>query len=220
MATPEILTYQDTVDACVDFLSGHTGSMAQRDIRRCIHSAIRHMAAVTTDNYRATRGRLHLKEEYSTGTVAYTHSGYGVTGTDTVFPAWAEDASIKIGDIVSDIESRTGDTALILDSVRNPGEDVAAGTSYTMYKTCYHLPNNFVCTTGFLSEPSSVIGQQVTLNEYFQLERYDTLSSTPRVYAIGGVQDLYGTNGLYIWPAADTNMTFDYLYERLPRNLV
>lgn len=217
----EILTYQDVIDSCVDYMAGSSLAASQRDIRRAIHSSLRAMAAVSSSDYRVTRGRLQLVAAQTTGTVAYTHSTRALTLTGATWPSWAADGSVRIDNVISEIASRDSDTVVTLDSVRNPGADIDSGTSYRLYKTCYHLPADFNSTTGFLGEDMGEIGQRIPLDDYFLLERHDAATAAdPAYYAIGGVQDLHGTLGLYVWPAPTTAQTYDYLYERIPRTLV
>lgn len=216
----EILTYQDAIDSCIDFAQGHDGGVSQQLIRRAINQALRTCTAGGGSDYLITRGRLHLVAAQTTGTVAYDNTTRQVTLTGATWPTWAVDASIKIGDVVSDVASRDSSTVITLDTVRNFGEDIAAGASYRLYKTCYHLPADFNAAKGFYGESMFEIGNQLTLEEYFKLERMNTVNSdTPRYYAFGGVNDLYGTLGLYVWPEPAEAQTYDYLYERNPRQL-
>jgi len=218
----ELLTYQDAVDTCVDYMDGVSRGAPQQMIRRAICSALRAMVAVSDCDYRTSRGRIHLVASESTGTVTYVNSTRKLTLTHATatWPTWAADASIKISNSVSDILTRDSDTVVTLDRVRNPGADISTGTAFRLYKTCYHLPSDFNATSGFLGETAGDLGMPISLPEYFRLERQDNCSaSAPAYYAIGGVQDLYGTLGVYVWPDPSTAKTYDYLYERQPRSL-
>jgi len=216
----EILTYQDAVDSCIDYVSGQDKSASQAVIRRAIATALHTCSAGSPGDYRLTRGRLHLKALQTTGTVTYDNDTRVCTLVGSTWPSWAADGSIKIGNVVSDIYSRDSDTAITLDSVRNPGEDITTASTYRLYKTCYHLPSNFSETHGFYGEEFDEVGSQVSMEEYFRLERHRSVNAnTPRFYAIGGVQDLYGTLGVYVWPEPAETQTFDYLYHRTPRQL-
>lgn len=219
MSQPLLLTFKDAIDHCVDFLSGHSLAAAQRDIRQAITMAMRDLEAAHEWTYYVTPGRVHLFAPYRTGTVQYTHDDRSVNLADGTFPTWAQDAYIRIGDVVCSVESWINGTELILDYDLNPGADVAAGTSYTLYPAWYSLPEDFVSLAGPWREDAWGELRYVSPTEWMTLDRYNNMPGTPRYYTIMGVPDLHGTFGLFIYPASDKAKSLDFVYRRKPRQL-
>jgi hypothetical protein len=91
---------------------------------------------------------LRVEAAYSTGTIAYDHTGGVVerlvTLTDGTWPDEVQHYRIVIDGDHYPIERRVSDTTLTLQPSENPGADVAAGTSYQVYRQSYPLPIGFV----------------------------------------------------------------------------
>src|SRR5512146_3144750 len=100
MAQPRILTYNDAFWAADDFLRGQGASASEREIRRAVHDALAEVASAHDWTFLYKHGRVNLHAPYETGTVAYDLTGgtyeRQVTLTDGTWPAWAEDAVIRI----------------------------------------------------------------------------------------------------------------------------
>jgi hypothetical protein len=226
MAAPKLLTYSDCIDAAVDFLAGTSTSASQRDIRRWIWFAYNEFGDEFGWSFLKKQGRVHLKAMESTGTCSYDHSGgtyerqLTLTPDDAeIWPSWAQDATVRVGDIPCRVESRQSDTVLTLDVVLNPGADVASGTSFQIYPTCYTLPPDF----GDLVQPwgsdSWRFGRKTSRDEILAMDKYRNTSGGVAYFAIAEVSDLVGSLGLYIWPASDATEPLDFTYRRRPRQL-
>lgn len=74
----------------------------------------------------------------STGTVAV--SGGVVTLTGDVWPSWADDGVIDVGGQRLFVDNVTATTTL---TITNTAIEVAAGTTFTMYRWRYGLPTDF-----------------------------------------------------------------------------
>ena len=84
---------------------------------------------------------------YSTGTIAYDHTGSAneleITLTGGTWPSWAADGSITISATTYAVATRTSDTILLLAAGDNPGEDIASGTSYELGRQNMDLDDDF-----------------------------------------------------------------------------
>ncbi len=140
-----------------------------------------------------------------------------VTLTDGVWPTWAEDAAIRIDDVVHEVASRKSDTVLTLDVTMNPGADVAAGAEYSIFKSYYALPNDFISMVTPWAEALYAGAEAVGYDEMLTKQRYYSDTGDPRYYCIRGVEDLYGSAGLYLWPPTDEDQTLDFIYQRRMR---
>lgn len=137
-------TFQDAVDRVLDtFDLDRSG----RNLRQAIASVV--------DSYREwpLLGEwLHYWKThsftsepiYSTGTVAYTHSGNLLTLTGGTWPANSRYGLVSLAGNRYPVASRTSDTVLVLDATLNPGADVAAGSTYQWRREEYQLPSDYV----------------------------------------------------------------------------
>lgn len=219
MSQPQLLTYYDCIVAAQDFLSGQSTVAAQRDVRRVIHEAYRELGGAFGWSWLHKHGRVQLKETYSTGTVGFNSTSRVLTLADGEWPSWAADATVRVDDIPCKVESRTNSTSLVLDSTMNPGQAVADGTSYQVYPTCYTLPHDFLNLIQPWSESAWRNAEEVSYDRMMALDRYRSTSGDIRAFCVRAVEDLHGSHGLYLHPAADEAKTVDYIYQRRGREL-
>lgn len=97
--------------------------------------------------YLRRRGQLVTTAPYSTGTVAYDHTGGSsermVTLTSGTWPSWAAYGILIISGVAYNITSRVSDSVITLEETTNPGSDVASGTEYSLARRLYPLPVAF-----------------------------------------------------------------------------
>ncbi len=223
MSAPAIFTFSDVVEASQDYLQGQTlagaaSAGAQQVIRHAIRSAYREIVSARDWKCMIRSGRIQLHAPYTTGTIAYDNATRTVTLTGGTWPSWTVDAAIRFDDVVSDVESVSGAT-LILDATMNPGQDVAAGTTYSLYPRWYCLPAGFVSLAQPMETTLWRFAEEITLSEMFARDRFDSSSGDIRYYAIGPAQDLYGSMALYVHPASDADETIDFAYKTRPRDI-
>jgi len=89
-----------------------------------------------------TRSTIAASEEYTTGTIAVTHDGAGVTGTSTVWTSAMDGWRMKIDgdDTVYTFTYSSGTYGTISPSYLG---DTDTSTTYTLYQTVYALPSDF-----------------------------------------------------------------------------
>lgn len=224
MATPQIFTYSDAIDALDDFCRGHASSMAPSQIRRCILAAYDEFPSLYDWSFLLQNGRIQLHAPYTTGTVVYDATGGAtcerqLTLTSGTWPAWAVNGSVLFDDIVCDVERRYSDTVVSLDAMMSPGADVVS-TTYKVWPRWYALPTDFVSMARPLEE-SALWQRAIYLrpDEMFALNRYEDISGDIAYYTIAPAPDLFGTMALFVHPQADAEETLDFLYKRRLRQL-
>lgn len=216
---PEVFTYHDAIGAAEDFLIGAGGGAHKGITRRAVQAAYREIVASHDWTFLNGNGRIQLVAPQTTGTVVYTSSTRVLTLTGATWPADAQDYSVRFDDIVCDVESRTSDTVIVLDSVMAPGADVAS-TTYSMYPRWYLLPNDFASMGPTFEENASrIIGRQISPAEMLGLDRYRDTTGNVQFFAVGPAPDLHGTMALYLHPASDMAETLDFPYKRRSRPL-
>lgn len=223
MATPFIATLADVIDGMQDFLAGSGTAAHQQVIRRAIQTAYREIVSARDWKCMIRNGRVPLLAAQTTGTVGYDHADGAyerqVTLVGATWPTWAQDASIRIDDIVCDVEARKSDTVITLDSTMNPGADVAAGTSYTMYPRWYTLPAGFVSLANPTTQGVWTTLREISPAEIFARDREDSTPGEIRWYAIAPAQDLYGSMALYLNPPSNASEPLDFAYKARPRDI-
>ncbi len=224
---PQVFTYCDAVHELEEFAREASISAAGRAIRSAVRRAYRDIAAAYDWVCLRANGRIQLQAYQDDGTVEYDHTGgtyeRQLTLTGATWPTDAIDWAVRIatdnGDVVCDIEERKSGTVVTLDATMNPGQDIAAGASYTAYPRYYRLPNDFASMDQPVEEALSSLGQYVTHAEMLTLDRYYSTGGDVERYTIAPVPDLIGVMGLFVQPFADTTRTLDFVYKRIPRDL-
>ena len=169
-----------------------------------------------------------LNAPYSTGTVQVVANATGsvVTGTGTLFPAWAADAEFVVGGVSYSVLSRTSDTALKLDDV---AVTAAALSKYTLQQIDYVLPDLFGGFRGdlFLDQSSSSLGQVLQRADKQTLLSYQKsgiadFAAQPSRFAVF-TKDQTGASGqrwlITFWPTADSAYTLSGYYTINPYQL-
>lgn len=225
----EIKTVFDTIEALNDALGNATAGIAMRGIRRSIQSALREISATATSPYMTQKGRIQLRAPQTDGHCTYDHTGgtyermlsldAASISAGYTWPSWAIDASVYFDGVISDVEAVKSSSVLTLDVNLNPGADVTTAADYVLFPRYYRLPDDFDDTQGFYGEDLVHIGREVTMEDYLKLNRWDCGVGTPKFYAIGGVQDLVGSMGVFPWPPSDADATLDFLYQRKPNEI-
>lgn len=213
-----MLTYADMIEHLVEFASGHEIPVTQTVLRQAIEEAYEEIASAHDWPFLQRQGRIHLRAAQRTGTVSYTHATRTITLSGATFPAWAKDASIRFGGLLSDIEERIDDTTATLNAAMNPGKDVAE-TTYQLFPRWYHLPEGFLRFTGPYAEDSYRWGSPISLTEMLECYRYHDDIGEILYHAIAETPDVYGRMALYVWPPSAADATLDYIYTRRPRGL-
>lgn len=222
MRPPTILTFADTIDYLKEFSEGR-GTVSLPAYKMAVQSAYDEIVNVTPWPWLLDSGSILLQTAQTSSTITFDYTGGSVERELTIaagtWPSWAAEGSLRIGDVLCDVESRESNTILKLDELSNPGQNVALGTSYTLYKRYYELPADFDRFTGALREGTSWMGTESSLSEIRALEAGSDTSGDVRYWAVGPHPEKYGYKGLYVWPRASTTETLLFTYWRKPRAL-
>jgi hypothetical protein len=223
MPTVNLTTYKDVVRHLIDFMGANVDEQAVRDCRRAVQSAYREFANAARWSYYYQNGQITTSASQTDGTIAYDHTGGAaerlVTLTDETWPSWAAYGHIVIDNVPYRIATRESSTTLTLSPRSNPGADVAAGTSYTLYRNTYPMPLDFISADRF----ASTSGQSPTYchpSTITQQVRLAISPATPWNYSFIGDDNYVGSMAVVFWPPPDAAITYDFMYQRRPRALV
>src|SRR3990167_3839333 len=129
----------DLIAYCGQAASGNTLLMC----KRAITEGLRELANARDWFCFKTWGRIVLNASYSTGTLAYDHTGGAyerlLTLSSGTWPTWAASGIVVISRVAYRVDERRSTTEITLRTETNPGADVAAGTAYAIYQQSYNL---------------------------------------------------------------------------------
>lgn len=161
--------------------------------------------------------QITLQAPYATGTIAVA-SGV-VTLTSGTFPSWAADGTIEVLGANYEVSTRDSGTQVTL---VDTSVTVTAGTSYSLHKDEYDLPDDFA---RFVASPTYTPSQMYR-NELMQVSeeeirrrRQDSsygYFDYPSLYAVRSkVNDpTVGTRSeILFWPSVNATAIIDYRYE-------
>lgn len=220
MALPEVFTFTDAFDDLLDFATAQGVSAPAAAISRCVRGAYRELAAAHPWSFLLGNSRVQLQAA-QTLTAAYLHTtgAYDRELTATAdFPAWIEDAAVRIDGAVCDVESSKAARVVTLDSVMNPGADVASG-SIKVYPRWYALPPEFGRLFNPLAKTAWRLGEYIPFSDMAALDAYRDTDGDVRWYTIGPAQDRHGQMALYLHPPSDKTEPLSLPNRRQPRQL-
>lgn len=221
MSQIPLTTYQDMYEHILDaFDIVDAPGRPSRNARRAVMNAYRDLPRITRWNYFDRRIVLNTVASQTTGTIAYTNSSRTVTLTGATFPTNAKYYKIIISGVTYDIDAYVTSTTVTLGENSNPGADVAASTTYTLFRDTYELPNDFIRlrqvwdSEGNYRLRARTSDQQMTLGEV----AYDT-PGDPWFYTIMNSADRTSGMAIVFTPPPSSAEAFTILYEAAPRDL-
>lgn len=229
MAFPLLFTFGDCVEMLTDYLGGSPITVEQRAARNAVIMAYNDLTAERSWRYFYKHARIHTSAPVTSGTITYDHTGHAAgeralihSATNwTTLASWAAGARVVVGDVVARISSISSGTPTVafLDEQLTFPADIAAGTSYTLYRAIYDLPIDFRAIHSFHTENKYRLSW-TSFDQWMDLERtYATTSGTGWTAALTGSEDVYGQKAVALWPYPDAAETLDYVYQRYPRDL-
>jgi hypothetical protein len=223
----ELLTYEDCVNHLADVFDAVLSNTVKlgRLARIAVDSVYRDFPYRYNWRYYQRRATFETVASYSTGTIEYDHTGGSserlVTLTTGTLPSWTKFGRIIIDDVAYRIATNPSSTTLTLYEEDNPGDDVAAGTTYTLYRSEYPFPADFrrnirlYDTTDEIEIPLVLFGESQRLQV-----GVDKTPDTPRRAYIRNTGDYMGVWSIEFMPPPSAARTYDLSYEAKPRDIL
>jgi hypothetical protein len=220
MTVVNFFTYRDAVRHMVDYLGADVEGSAKRDARRSILAGYREFSTAARWCYYYQRGRINTVAPQSTGTVEYTNSTRQLTLTGATWPSWVTFGTVAINNVSYDVDTSVSSTVVTLSVNSNPGADVAALTTYTLYRDTYPMPADFTAADEFADVANYSKPIYVHPATWLSQQRLSKSPATPRTYTFTSDPHYFGTMAVRFYPPPDTIHAYDFIYQRRPRPLV
>lgn len=220
----ELLTYADAIQHLVDVFEFVDTTNLGRAARIAVDHAYQEFPSLTRWNYFQRRQVFRTSAPQSSSTVSYDHTSGAyervVTLASGTWPSWARYGRINISGVHYRVEERRSATELTLYVDDNPGEDVAAGTSYEIYRAAYPLPDDFHRVKGLID-----IDQQRDISIVgLETEQYTSINTwgdpdIPYAANIRNTGEVPGQMSIVFTPPPNGAYAYDIAYEARPREL-
>ena len=224
---PNLLTYQDAIDHLITKeQSSREHQLLRMAIKYCYETDLPQKAPGGKWKYYLKEHDQRLEALYDTGTITYDHTGGASERLLTFSTALTGNPldnliyyRIRIDSVNYAISTKLSSTTAQLSVDNNPGENVASGTSFQLYRNRYTLPPDFQSMFPPLNE--DVWAQYyLPVQDFQQLERQIwRQSDEPFRFTILPDPNVVGQMaiGFADIPSADGSVRF--LYYRMPRQL-
>ena len=223
MLKADIWCYDDVISHALDYMGAATDAQTERFARRAIQLAYSEMHSKRNWTYYYSTGHINTVAPYSTGTIEYDHTGgtyeRQVTLTTGTWPAWAADGMLVIDQVPYPVTSRKSATVITLADANNPGADVAALTTYEIYREAYTLPVDFAAMDKLSQMNNSQCLDYTTPGSMLAMQTNNVSPANPQYYTITNDPNRHGVLALRLFPAPDQIYPFNFTYRRRPRTL-
>ena len=173
--TLSILTFNDAIAHLRDTSLGISQDGELAILKRAARAAYRDLMDVHRWKYGWIEYGVRIVADYETGTLNYDHTGGAyermVSLASGTWPTEAAKYKLFVGTGIYPVDERKSASVITLDATMNPGEDIAAGTSYTLYRDTYPLPDDFLKIDEVLSATSPWFNYYIQPAEYLRIER-------------------------------------------------
>lgn len=182
-------------EGCISLLHMVDASLAESrslyTARVSLQEAQQHVLSMRDWRYLQRPHTFSSVANYTTGTVEYDHEGGAspriVTLTTGTWPSWAVYGVLQLDSKFYRVQSRLSGTTLQIREEYNPGADVAAGSTFRLFREAYTLPLDYSSFSSLNRigdfDPTYVLPSEFeglkTSEEYFGQARSFTIMADP-----------------------------------------
>ena len=219
-----LYTYSDIVQHLMDYeFNAGEGSLATRYCKRAAADGLRELCNIHSWSFYNCIGSFNTVASYNTGTIEYDHTGGTyermMTITDGTWPEWAMFGSIIIDNCVYDIAERKSDTVITLASSNNPGDDIASGSSFVLYRDAYPAPVDLMKVDRAIRTPVRITLEYITPKDWLDYRNSIIYPNMVTAYTLIGDMNYEGQMGFRVSAPPAVAEKIDFLYRRRPRPL-
>lgn len=219
MSRTPLETYSDVLEFLLR-LENSTSERTKLLAKSAILSAYQELPAQRRWKYYYTRGRVTTDAQYSTGTVAYDHTGGAnerqLTLTSGVWPTNAARGNVLINNVEYRVASRVSDTIVTLSVNSNPSADIASGTSYVWWRDIYPMPLDFRGADQLIDHQGYWQPSHASPGSVLNYRANDQTANDPIDYSFIADPDYAGVMAVMFNPPPREIYNFDFMYHRSP----
>jgi hypothetical protein len=226
MAEQSLFTWQDAIDHLrdvFDIASADVTTRNYRSMQRAVDQSYRDLPRKSRWSYYERRLQIQTVAAQSTGTITYEHAGgtyeREVTLSGATWPTDSKFYNILIDNERYKIEDRKSTTVITLNPDTNPGADVAAGTSYDLFRANYPLPVTLRRASPLVELAASLPVYYIPPNQMVEHAVARYTPQQPLRYTIRSSGDYYGGAEVEFSPPPLRARTYDFMGEVEPRAL-
>lgn len=208
-------TFRDALEHASDYLGGNPENQTTRELRRAIMAANRELAGLHRWACRYRVGHLNIVAPLQ-GTLTYTHSTRTFTLVENT-ETWAAEGTIRVANNDYPVLRRTAATTLIADTSINPGEDLAAGTAYTLYRDMWTLPADFIAVGRIF--PGNTAASFIAAPSQFETTKLAGSAGSPLEFTVVADRKRPGRVAFKLSPWPSTDDAIQFLYQSEARDL-
>ncbi len=174
MALPKIYLLQDGIEHLKSYVSGAGPAAEDVKLRQAVEAALVEMPLAHRWQRQQKQHRIYFDAPYSTGTLEYAHSTKIVTfstALSSTVQGWAQKGRLLVDNVIADVKTYTDSTHVVLDDTLNFGADVAAETEFTLFRSQYDLPSDFLSLGALNDEGRYWAPRRRSLDAILAMER-------------------------------------------------
>lgn len=214
-----LMTFYDLVDLLKVHERGGASAPENEELRYAAWLAYEQVLRGRKWKYYEKEFQLRFATPVTTGTITYTNTTRLVQFSGApVLPADAVYYRLILDGVVCDIKRRYSATLLQLTEHVNPGKNLVAGTTYTLFKTDYQLPADF--QEGQLLNREDLIDLgYVTLADLSRQERVSNVTGGPWHFTIMHDPHEYARKIVRVYGYPTSAETLKFVYGGEARDL-
>lgn len=219
MSQTPLDTYSDVLEFLLR-LENSTDKRVTQMAKSAVLSAYQELPIAKRFKYYYARARVTTDASYSTGTVAYDHTGGAnerqLTLSSGTWPTNAARGLVLIDGVEYRVATRVSDSIVTLSVNSNPGADVASGTSYTWWRDTYPMPIDFTGADAMLDHDDYWSPVHASPGSVLNYRANNQTAYRPIVKSFLSDPDYVGVMAVKFSPPPDAVYNYDFMYVRSP----
>lgn len=220
MSQVPLETYYDVLSFLIRLENSSSDSRVVELAQSAILSAYQEMPLMRRWKYYYARGRVTTDAAYTTGTVAYDHTGGAnerqLTLTTGTWPTNAARGWVLIDEVSYRVASRVSDSIITLSVNSNPGEDIAAGATYKWWRDTYPLPLDFTGADALIDHSTYWASGHSSPGMVLNYRAGNQFTNRPVAHTFLSDPDYVGVMAVKFSPPPDAIYRMDFTYVRSP----
>lgn len=220
MSEAPLETYHDILTFLTKVENANTDNRVVQLAQDAILSAYQELPLMRRWKSYYAQGRVKTDASYSTGTVAFDFTGGSsermLTLSGGTWPTNAARGWVLIDGVEYRVASRVSDTVITLSVNSNPGEDIAAGESYTWWRDTYPMPLDFLGADKLVDHQGFWEPIHTTPGNVLNLRANNQSANEPLDYSFISDPDYVGVMAVRFHPPPNDVYVLDFTYYRSP----